>query len=282
MATGLETAGWLGRLQMSYAHSEGKTWPVRSQAIAPLKIQKPFYPEDSGVCHSVIVHTAGGMVGGDRLGLELHLQPQSQALVTTAAASKIYRSQAAISRQTTHIQVDQDACMEWFPQETIVFNGAHYQQDLRVELAADSIWLGWDITRFGRSARGEQFLQGTWRSRTEIWRQGAPLWLDRQWLPGGPEILQSPHGLAGCPVMGAFAIVGYPISAEITAQIRTLWRPEPPDQVGVTRLLQGLLCRYRGSSSQDARRWFIEVWKYLRPYYLGCNACLPRVWMGSR
>ena len=265
---------------MSYAPSKGITRPVYSQASAPLKIQKPFYPEASGVCHSVIVHTAGGMVGGDRLGLDLHLQPQSQVLVTTTAASKIYRSQGAFGHQTTHIQVEQSACMEWLPQETIVFNGALYRQDLRVELAPDSIWVGWDITRFGRSARGEQFLQGTWRSHTEIWRNGLPLWLDRQWLPAGPEILQSPHGLAGYPVIGAFVIIGYPVSPEITAQIRTLWRSETSGQVGVTRLLQGLLCRYRGHSSQDARRWFIEVWKHLRPRYLGCNACLPRVWTG--
>ena len=265
---------------MAYGQVEGITRPVRSQSRAPLKVQKPFYPEDSGVCHSVIVHTAGGLVGGDRLDLELHLQSQSRALVTTAAAGKVYRSQEAITRQTTHIEINQGACIEWFPQETIVFNGARYQQDLRVELASDSIWLGWDITRFGRSARGEQFLQGNWRSRTEIWRHGAPLWLDRQWLPGKPEILKSPHGLAGYPVIGTFAIVGYPISPEIAAQICTLWQPQTSGQVGVTRLMQGLLCRYRGASSQDVRHWFIEVWKHLRPYYLGCPACLPRVWMG--
>ncbi len=280
MGTCLTTAGWLGQLQLSYAQVEGMTRPVHSQTRAPLKVQKPFYPEDSGVCHSVIVHTAGGMVGGDRLDLKVHLQSQSQALVTTAAAGKIYRSQEAITHQTTHIQIDEGACMEWFPQETIVFNGARYQQDLRVELASDSIWLGWDITRFGRSARGEQFLQGNWRARTEIWRQDTPLWIDRQWLPGGAEILNSSHGLAGCPVIGTFAIVGYPISPEIAAHIRTLWKPETSSQVGVTRLMQGLLCRYRGTSSQDARRWFIEVWKYLRPYYFGRSACLPRVWMG--
>ena len=40
-----------------------------------------------------------------------------------------------------------------------------------------------EITRFGRSARGEKFCFGNWRSHTEVWQQGQPLWIDRQWLP---------------------------------------------------------------------------------------------------
>jgi len=84
-------------------------------------------------------------------------------------------------------------------QETIVFNGAIYQQDLRIELSPGARWLGWEITRLGRSARGERFCRG-WRSHTEIW-QGRPLWIDRQWIPAGEEIINSPHGLAGQSVV---------------------------------------------------------------------------------
>ena len=52
------------------------------------------------------------------------------------------------------MQAHVNACLEWLPQETILFNGAIYRQDLRVELATGASWLGWEITRFGRSARG--------------------------------------------------------------------------------------------------------------------------------
>ena len=246
---------------------------------APLKVQRPFYPEGPGVCHSVVLHTAGGVVGGDRLSLDFHLELNAQALITTAAAGKIYCSNGLEARQSIQMQVAAGACLEWLPQETIVFNGAIYRQDLRLELAPGASWLGWEITRFGRSARKERFLQGNWRSHTEIWQQGRPLWIDRQWLKGGSEMLNSPHGLAGQPVVASLGWVGADVSPEIVAQARSLWKSvERQGEAGVTRLTSGLLCRYRGSSTSEVRNWFTDVWQLLRLSFLGRPSCPPRVW----
>lgn len=272
------SSGWHGSLNLVYAKHQGKTQVIHSQVKAPLKMQRPFYPED-GVCHSVVLHTAGGIVGGDRNTLCFHLQPHAQALITTAAASKIYRSNGIQASQSVQIKVDADACLEWLPQETIVFNGAIYRQDLRVELAPKASWLGWEITRFGRTARKERFLQGEWKSHTEVWQQGKPLWIDRQLLPATAAIIDSPHGLAGQPIVGSFAWIGQPVSPEIVEKARNLWKPTTYHSlIGVTRLNTGLLCRYRGSSTTEVRNWFTDVWQLIRSSFLERSACPPRVW----
>ncbi len=274
--------GWHGNLNLVYASSTGNTQLIHARSQAPLKIQRPFYPEGADVCHSVILHTAGGVVGGDRLSLDFHLQPNAKALITTAAASKIYRSNGKTARQTIKMQVDAGACLEWLPQETIIFNGAIYRQDLRVELAPGATWLGWEITRFGRTARGEKFLQGEWRSNTEIWQEKKPLWIDRQWLPAGSEIIDSPHGLGGEAIAASLAWVGRSVPPEIVQKARMLWADRNPDpnrgEAGVTRLASGLLCRYRGSSTTEVRNWFKDVWHLLRLSFLGRPSCVPRVW----
>ncbi|MEH2069633.1 MAG: urease accessory protein UreD [Nostoc sp.] len=270
------TEGWHGKLNLVYADRHNTTELIYSHHQAPLKVQRPFYPEGEKVCHSVILHTAGGMVGGDRLSSNIHLQPHTHALITTAAASKIYRSNGLQARQTIQMQVDAGACLEWLPQETILFNSAIYQQDLRVELATGASWLGWEITRFGRSARGEKFLQGEWRSHTEIWQQGIPLWIDRQWLPASEEIVHSPHGLAGKPIVGSLVWLGDAVSAEIREKIRILGNGV--GETGVSRLQHGLLCRYRGDSTSEVRNWFIDIWQLLRVSFLNRGNCIPRVW----
>jgi urease accessory protein len=268
--------GWHGKLNLVYADRLGTTALIHNSHQAPLKVQRPFYPEGEKVCHSVILHTAGGVVGGDRLSLNFHLESNAQALITTAAASKIYRSNGTQAKQSINIQVDAGACLEWFPQETIVFNGAIYRQDLRVELATGASYLGWEITRFGRSARGEKFVQGEWRSHTEIWQKNVPLWIDRQWLPGSEEVFHSPHGLAGQPITGSLVWVGGVVSAEMLEKARNLWSGK--GEAGVTRLENGFLCRYRGCSTSEVRNWFIDVWQLLRMSFFSRGNCIPRVW----
>jgi urease accessory protein len=277
-------AGWQGNLQLEFAHREGATQLGRAFAQAPLKVQRPFYPEGSEVCHSVILHTAGGIVGGDRLSLNISLHPQAHALVTTAAAAKVYRSDGIEAKHFTHLQVAAGACLEWLPQETIVFDSANYRQNLRVDLAEDSLWLGWEITRLGRSARGEKFASGEWRSHTEVWQNGKLLWVDPQWLQGGSEMLTSSNGLAGCPVVASFALLGRSPSDEVIDKARQFWveksgdEGDRPSKVGVTRLMSGTLCRYRGYSSLEARRWLMKVWHLMRLTYLNRPGCNPRVW----
>ncbi|MBE9099565.1 urease accessory protein UreD [filamentous cyanobacterium LEGE 07170] len=247
-----------------------------------MKVQRPFYPEGE-VCHTVTLHTAGGIVGGDRLSTRLHLQPQTHALLTSATAGKLYRSNGLDAHQQLQVRLEAGACLEWLPQEVIAFNGAEFRQDTYVELAEDALWMGWELVRLGRTARGEQFLSGNWRSRTQIWQNGRLVWVDPQHIQGGSERLHHPHGLGGCPVMGSFAIVGQDVSAELMAQARDAWhsRTSPPDtpaDAGVTQLMGGMLCRYRGFSTLEARRWFVAVWHLARLALCDRPACPPRVW----
>ncbi len=268
---------WQGKLRLIFANQRGTTQLIYNHGQAPLKVQRPFYPEGGEVCHSVIMHTAGGIVGGDRLTLDFRLEPNSKALITTPAASKIYRTNGRKANQSLQVDVAEGACLEWLPQEAIVFNQAQFCQTMRVNLAPTAQWIGWDITRFGRSARQERFIEGEWRSHTEVWQSDRPIWIDRQWLPASETSWMSPHALAGCSVVGSFAWIGQSIDPEFVEKARSLWSGET-NTIGVTRLQSGLLCRYRGNSTTEARQWFIQVWQLIRISYLQRSRCIPRVW----
>ncbi len=274
-----QPSGWQGVAHLHYAVESEHCLLAQTYTRAPLRVQRPLYPEGAGLCHTVLVHTAGGLVGGDSLDIAIQADVGSQVLITTAAASKIYGSDGATpATQQVVITLAPESCLEWMPQETIVFNQAHYQQMVRVNLAPGALWAGWEITRFGRSARGETFDQGQWRSHMEVWQADRPLWLDRQQLTGGSAALHSPNGLAGHPVVGSFAVVGYHADPAQIEALRQLWPPDQAGDIGVTRLQAGVLCRYRGPSSQAARRWFVAAWQHLRPHYLGRTAAVSRVW----
>jgi urease accessory protein len=270
---------WHGKATLRFQRRGDRTVPI-AQTEAPLKVQRPFYPEGPGVCQSVLLHTAGGMVGGDHLSYDLQLAAGTHALITTAAAAKIYRDHPLPARVDGVMQVESEACLEWLPQEVIVFEGAQLHQRWRVELAAGAHWLGWDIVRLGRTAKGEQFCQGELRSHIEVWQDGTLIWVDPQRLVGSDALWQSPQALNRCPVIATMAWVGSLPTPETVTAARTAWAAiaEPRGEGGVTRLQRGLICRYRGRSTDEARRWFTQVWALLRPYYAGQFTTLPRVW----
>lgn len=269
-------------MTLTFAQGMGRTSPAKTQlthsyATAPLKVQRPF-PQEDGSCQVVMLHTAGGMVGGDRLVTSVHLKPSAQVLLTTAAATKVYRSNGFLAGQTVALQVEAQAVLEWLPQETIVFNQAQYRQDLRIELGAGAQVLLWEVTRLGRSARGESFVAGDWRSLTEVWQGGKPLWIDRQWLPGSWEIWHSSHGLAGYPVVGTLVWVGQTVHPDQLDELRQR-TGLPSRQAGMTRLPGGLLCRYRAMSTAEVRAALTQIWQWIRTTQWGRSASVPRVWL---
>jgi len=138
---------------------------------APLKIQKAFALSD-GRCELPLLHTAGGLVGGDELSIQAELAAGSRALITSVAAQKVYGSvgrsrlapEGRWTRQELRFALQPGADLEWLPQELVMFAGGLFEQSCRVELAAGASWLGAEVVRLGRSADAETLGSGCWRS----------------------------------------------------------------------------------------------------------------------
>jgi len=260
-------------------------------ATSPLKLQRA-YPQADGRCELPLLHTAGGLVGGDQLTLRAHLAPGSQALLTSVAAQKVYGTvgrsrlvpQGQWARQSLHFSLEAGSDLEWLPQELVLFAGGLLEQNLTVELAAGASWLGMDVVRLGRSAAGETLGQGCWRSRLQVCRRGPE---GRRWELVDPlEIsgasLAAEHGMAGQPVLGSLVWAApQPLGAAALAQLLADCRSDRQGLEGdlaCGALYQGLIARYRGPSSQAARFWFTRVWARIRAARGLSAPELPRVW----
>jgi len=268
--------GWRAELALEFERRAGRTVLAARRHDGPLVVQKSLYPEGDAVCHAIVVHPPGGIAGGDDLRLNARLDVNAHALLTTPGAGKWYRSVGARARQDIQFDVSGGACLEWLPQENIIFNGARAELRTAVRLAGDGSFIGWEVCCLGRSGSGEKFSSGTVRSRTLIERGGRPLWLENGRLEGGGAALQSAVVLAGQTVVGTLLAASANLDSTVISASRAV-RPATGD--GAVTLLPGLLVgRYLGASSEAVKNYFIELWHKLRPVVAGRDAVDPRIW----
>jgi len=267
-------SSWKARLSLGFSGSENGTVLSERSHDGPLVVQKPLYPEGRGVCHAIVVHPPGGIAGGDELNLDVKAGDGASVLLTTPGAAKWYRSAGAWARQRLAFGVR--GLLEWLPQETIVFDGALAQASCEVDLAAGAGLIGWDIVCLGRTGAGETFRRGSYRSSIGIRREGRLLWLERGRIDGGGSLLESPAGLGGSSVFGTLFASSLNLDQELLNETR---KPQPESGRGAVTLLPGiLLARYLGDSSEAARRYFVALWRILRPRLAGLEAIEPRIW----
>lgn len=268
--------GWRARLALQFVKRGSRSALAHREHDGPLVIQKILYPEGDAVCHAIIVHPPGGIAGGDQLELCAGLQESSAALLTTPGAAKWYRTSGPGAEQNIEFEVGAGATLEWLPQETIVFDGALAQQRTEVRLDADACYIGWEILCLGRSGAGERFNKGRWLARTLIERSGKPLLLERACLEGGGAALRAPALLADQPVVGTLIAASPRLNTDLLGPCRQF---VPVVGDGAVTLLPGVLvARYLGASSEAAKKYFIELWRALRPVLLGREGIEPRIW----
>lgn len=272
-------AGWHAELDLGFARRADQTILSQRRHRGPLRVQKALYPEGDEVCQAIVLHPPSGIAGGDQLHIAAQVGAQAHAQLTTPGAGKWYRSSGAPAAQFLDFRLAAGSILEWLPQETIVFDGAQSRMETRVELAADSRYLGWEILCLGRRAAGESFINGQLALHTRIEREGRPLWLERGQIAGADAMLASAAGWSGASV-GATLLATLPAGFDVAPLVDACRGLLPADgaEHGVSALPGLLVARYLGHHSEAARHWFITLWQLLRPALLGRPALLPRIW----
>jgi urease accessory protein len=194
----VQDASWLAQLQLRYWR-EGERTLAHDRHQGPLRVLQRLYPEGPGICHHVLVHPPGGVVGGDVLQVELDLARDSHALITTPGATRFYRSAGPWAQQKLVARLAPASRLEWLPLETLAYSGCRARNQLRFELSPGSSMIGWDCLALGLPAADAAFEQGCFEQHLEL----PGRWLERARIDASDRLLlDAPLGLAGRRVLG--------------------------------------------------------------------------------
>lgn len=138
---------------LSVALSQGRTRLVRLREEGAAKIRLPKGRREG--LEAVLINTAGGLTGGDRLRWDIQAEAGSTLTVTTQACERAYRSAGGDTAVTTRITVTEGASLAWLPQETILYDRSALRRSLDISVAPGARALIVEPVILGRKAHGE-------------------------------------------------------------------------------------------------------------------------------
>ena len=244
---------------------------VRRSHSGPLTLQRPFYPEGD-VAHVYLLHPPGGVVGGDRLQVNVQCKNNGKGLITTPGATKYYRSDGKYARVHQCLE-NHGGTLEWLPAENIFYSGCKVDIKTNVSLEDGQSLAWWDINCFGITSKSGQSFQGDVSNSLNV-EVGSKLVLRERMLVEERFPLSMSCGLRSHNVAGTLLLT--PLPSESVDLVRSVLKNK--DGFSATHFDEMLLVRYVGDRSEQAKDVFGTIWSKMR---LGLNSrapSVPRIW----
>ena len=227
----------------------------------------------SPALQAVLINTAGGLTGGDRMDWAADIAPGGRAVLTTQACERIYRSLGDAAVVRTSLTVGADAHLDWLPQETILFAASQLDRGIDIRLEAGASLTAIEAVLLGRDAMGESALDARLRDNWRVYRQGRLLHVEATRLDGTAA---ERSGLALLAGRRAFATILH-VAPDADAASRTLARlravlPQDP-RIAASANGERLVIRALAQTGLALRRLIVPVLEELS----GAGT-LPRLW----
>jgi urease accessory protein len=171
----LQRAEGVGRIVLTACEKGTRVMDIFQRA--PLRI---MFPRTTGAAveEAVLINTAGGIAGGDRLQFDVTARPNADIAVTSQAAEKIYRALDEPARIATRLKACEAAKLAWLPQETIVFNRGRLSRETEIDVSSGAELLALEWLVLGRAALGEELVLGHISDSWRVKKDDRLIWAD--------------------------------------------------------------------------------------------------------
>jgi len=272
---------WRADLKLDYTLESQRT-VVRYLHQGPLRILQSLYPEGDQICHNILVHPPGGLVGGDTLDIQVTVAEGAHGLVSSPGATRFYKSGGHPALQQVVAHLADNAKLEWLPLEAIAYNDCEATNRAIFNLAPSAELITWDVTALGLPSSDMAFTQGHFQQHLEI----PGVWLERGNIRGeDTRWLNSPLGLAGSKCLASLVFAsGSAIDSDRTTQAleaaREVIESHPLRlQAGITCAHpQVIVLRVMSPLVEPTMDLLKKVWAVWRHTLWALPSTPPRIW----
>jgi len=262
-----------GTLRLGFARRGPATVVAACRFTLPLQVLAPVALDDPAAVVSILNPT-GGLVGGDRLAIDVRVEAGAHAVLTTPSATRVYRAEGEPTVQTVRLSIGPRAIVEWVPDHTIPFAGSALRQAITVDLDEAAGLILVDAFAAGRVAAGEAWRFARLESAISVRDRGGWLLHDRFVLHGfaaNDELALDGLGFAESrPYFASIVILGAFDRERFAVEVGSLGATGVATTVGAAILpRRGTLVRCLAPSAPALLDAIAACWRLARRALLG-------------
>jgi len=260
----------VGLARLAVRREEGRERLTTFFQSGAARMRLPRIPSGEPL-EAVLLNTAGGITGGDRLRYEVDIGAGARAVITGQAAERIYRRCHGVAEVENRLSVAAGASLAWLPQETILFDRSALARRLTADVAEGATLLAAESLVLGRAAMAETVRSAEVSDSWRIRRGGRLIFADALRLDGDPTaILAGPATARGARAFATLVLVAPDAEARLDIARATLEGAE--GEAGASAWNGMLVARLIAPTGQALRHDLVRLIETLR------GAPMPRVW----
>ncbi len=223
----------------------------------------------------MMLNPSGGLVGGDRLRTRVEIGSDAAVVLTTASATKAYRTIGDSAAHQTIVSLCDGAVLEYLPDHLIPHPGAAVRQSLLIEMASGSRAIVYDAIAAGRIGRAERWAFRELDSEIVIKRAGRPVYISRSRIIPRAQPLSQPGWMEEFNYLASVVVVAdaSPVWASALDEIDAMLQGFHQINYGVSEIAAGgWVVRLMTRTATDLIAAKQNIWAIARRKVLGLEA----------
>ena len=201
-----------------------------------------------------LMQLGGGIVEGERYNINVELKENVRAIVTTQAASKVYKCENSYeSFQETTLKLEENSILEYITDPVILYKDAVYRQENNIYMTKSSTLIYTDGITSGWSPDKKRFQYEKANLKTNIYMDGVPVLLDNMLINPREDDIDGLGFMEGYKNFATLIILDDRIDKNIIEHLREeILKLNLDINFGITGLeVNGFVLRVIGNLTQD-------------------------------
>ncbi len=158
---GVDKSGKTGKLKivLDIESISGRTIIKEKESVFPLSVKKEMYYDQfqPKMTHVYIVSSSGGILQGDKYMIDIILEKNALAHITTQGATRVYGMNVSNAIQVVNVSLDDGAYLEFIPDQIIPYKNSRFYQEINFRVHDNATMIYSEIISPGRIGMGEIF-----------------------------------------------------------------------------------------------------------------------------